>query len=86
MNSLPLSQQAGILSEDRRFRAFVASSLDMLGEVSALAATHYLRDWCKVDSRRDLDTNPAAAEAFGVLRTEFDVWTGRIARPDPGRS
>lgn len=47
----------------------------------AEAAAEHLRRVCKVKSRRDLATDPDAADRFQKLRTDFDVWRGRIATP-----
>jgi hypothetical protein len=69
----PLAQRAGILCSDPEFRAFLR----------AMAWDHdpadYVRTWCRVDSRRDLDTTPDAATRFAALLTDFDAWRGRVA-------
>lgn len=36
---------------------------------------------CGIESRRELTTNPDAAEKFQTLRTEFDAHIGKISRP-----
>lgn len=36
---------------------------------------------CGIQSRRELTTNPDAAEKFQTLRTEFDAHIGKISRP-----
>lgn len=41
--------------------------------------TVYLRDCCRIESRRELNTNHGALQAFQRLRTEFDAWRGKIA-------
>jgi hypothetical protein len=73
-NDMRPSQQAGILCNDTRFQDFVAKRQAFPGGAAA-----YLRGWCNIESRRDLDTDPFAQTKFQTLRTEFDAWTGKIA-------
>lgn len=76
------AQQAGILCNDPRFQRFAASRCGMEGEqFSTSAAAQYLRDCCRVDSRRELNSDRSAQSSFQILRTEFDAWTGKIATP-----
>jgi len=78
-NALPPPQQAGILCNDPQFQKFAATRCGMKGQsFNPPAAAEYLRDACQIDSRRDLATNPKAAEQFQRLRTEFDAWRGKI--------
>ena len=65
-----LATRAAILCNDARFQRFAATRCDLHGQ-----------QFCDSASRRDLDTNRAAAARFDILRTEFDVWTGKIAAP-----
>ncbi|WP_323021215.1 hypothetical protein [Pararhodobacter sp.] len=77
-----LARAAGILCNDARFQRFVAQRIDLpTGQATASAAAEYLRRQCRIDSRRQLDTDPAAASRFAALRTDFDAWRGRIATP-----
>nr|WP_246413754.1 hypothetical protein [Rubricella aquisinus] len=84
-DSLPASQQAGMLPNDRQFRRFVAVRLGLTRsrdvEVSATAAAEYIRRTCGVESRRSLNSNPTAVATFQAMRTDFDAWAGRIAQP-----
>lgn len=78
----PPSRQAGILCNDERFQRLAATRCGLPGQqFSSSAAAEYLRACCKVASRRLLDTDPTARARFDALRTEFDAWVGRIARP-----
>ncbi|WP_306131085.1 hypothetical protein [Roseovarius sp. MMSF_3350] len=85
---MPRPQQAGILANDIRFKRFVAVRLHLAREgagtitVNTSAAAEFIRSECQVASRRDLATDTAAAQRFDALRTEFDAFTGRIARPE----
>lgn len=77
-----LATRAAILCNDQRFQRFAADRCDLRGQqFCPSASAEYLRTFCGITSRRDLDTNRAAAAKFNVLRTEFDVWTGKIAAP-----
>mgnify|MGYP006945569709 CR=1 FL=1 len=82
MPQRPLAQQAGILCNDPRFCRLVAKRLNApCGAVTPSAAAEYLRQHCRITSRRALDSDSAAAARFAVLCTEFDAWTGKISRP-----
>ncbi|EBA05981.1 hypothetical protein [Sagittula stellata] len=79
----PIARRAAMLCNDARFQRFAAerSGFDG-GQFTSQASAEFLRRWCRITSRRQLDTTPAAARQFDTLRTEFDAWNGRIARPD----
>lgn len=80
--TLPPAQQAGILCNDPKFQEYVGRHCLRLGwDVSPGAAAQYLRDICRVTSRRDLNASDGARQRFEALRTDFDAWAGRLARP-----
>ncbi|WP_306155418.1 hypothetical protein [Roseovarius sp. MMSF_3281] len=79
---LPRATQAGIMCNDPRFRAFAATRAGAPAAFTTSAAAEWLRSFCNVTSRRDLDTNPQAARRFDTLKTEFDAHTGKIPRPE----
>lgn len=80
MTARPPSQRAGILSNDVTFQRFAATRSGFPeGQFCAGAAAEYIRQVCKVESRRELDRNPEAARQFARLRTTFDAWAGRLA-------
>lgn len=77
---MPQATQAGILCNDPQFQKFAASKSGFPGgQFTAQAAAEYLRTTCQIDSRRALNTHPAAQTKFAALRTDFDAWTGKIA-------
>lgn len=79
---MPAAQQAGILCNDPRFQDFAATRCGMPGQrFNASAAAQYLRDCCRIYSRRELNGSPEARRRFQDLRTEFDAWVGRIGKP-----
>ncbi|MBU2937002.1 MULTISPECIES: hypothetical protein [Pacificibacter] len=81
-NRMPPAQQAGILCNDPQFQKFAAIRSGMPDtKFCASAAAQYLRDTCKIDSRRELNTDTAAQSNFAALRTTFDAWAGRVASP-----
>lgn len=84
-NDLPNAQQAGMLCNDKQFRRFVALTLKMSpsarANIQPYAAAQFIRARCGVSSRRELNTDDAAAHKFQTLRTEFDAWAGRIPTP-----
>lgn len=78
-NDLPNAQQAGMLCNDEQFRKFAGTRTIKTGiQLSPSAAAEFIRTFCCVTSRRDLNTDPEAAQKFQTLRTEFDAWAGRI--------
>jgi hypothetical protein len=85
-DDMPLPQQAGIIANDERFRAFVGERITTTGTtVSASAAAEFIRTFCGIRSRKHLPYDDAAQRKFATLRTEFDAWTGKIATPETGR-
>lgn len=79
---LPPAQQAGMLCNDARFQSFVAQQCGLKNErFSPAACAEFIRQACKIDSRRDLDVGGPALEWFNALLTDFDAWTGKIATP-----
>lgn len=82
---LPPPTQAGIMCNDSQFQTFVGvRTLGHAVQVQSSAAAEYLRDICRISSRRELETDAKAERRFQMLRTEFDAWCGRIARPRDG--
>lgn len=79
--SHPLAQRAGILSNDPQFRAFAARRCGVAVPFQPTAAAEYIRTFCRIASRRDLDTDLRAARDFQILLTEYDLARGRIAQP-----
>jgi len=82
LSDMPPAQQAGILCHDERFRDYVGRHcLGLKWTVSESAAAEWLRGACRIDSRRVLDRDDRARQRFECVRTDFDAWRGRIARP-----
>lgn len=69
----PLSQIAALLSTKVLFRRFLEElgGITISGEIEA---THELRKRCQVNSRKELDTNPEAAQRFRDLRADYNNW------------
>jgi hypothetical protein len=81
-DDLPNAQQAGMLCNDKQFQKFADTQTAQWGtELSPTATAEFIRNFCDVDSRRDLNANPVAATKFQTLRTEFDAWAGHIQSP-----
>lgn len=81
-SDLPPAQRAGILCNDPQFQRFAAIRSGFPGsQFSASGAAEYLRNCCRIASRRDLNDIPEAAARFEALRTDFDAWRGRIPSP-----
>ncbi|RBW61441.1 hypothetical protein DS909_01630 [Phaeobacter gallaeciensis] len=81
-NDFPAPKQAGILCNDERFQKFAAIRCGLPDQTFCQSATaQYLRQCCGIESRRELESDPNAQDRLQVLRTEFDVWTGKQAAP-----
>ena len=86
-DDLPPAQQAGMLCGGRPFQTFAAERSGFPGgRFTASAAAEFLRHECGVTSRRELNSNPAAAHRFQTLRTDFDAWRGKIATQRLGQT
>ena len=67
---LPRSQQAGMLCQDKRFVAWCP------GVTTPEEAAQYVRDYCGVTSRADLDTNLDAVEHWVLLLDTYHSQMG----------
>lgn len=77
-----MPQQAGILSNDEQFQIFAGARTIKSGvQLSTNAAAEFIRQYCGVKSRKHLPHDDDARRKFAILRTEFDAWRGRIAKP-----
>ena len=84
LTQMPPAKQAGILCNDPQFQQFAAIRSGLPDtKFCASASARYLRETCKIGSRRELNTDAAAKSNFEALRTTFDAWAGRIAAPTP---
>lgn len=71
--------QAGILCGADMFQRFAAERVGLpTNQCTASAAAEYLRQFCGVNSRRELNINPESAARFATLQTEYDAWRGKI--------
>ncbi len=76
--------QAGMLCHDDRFIQFLSQQYEMAVNTKrpiAEDAAVFVREWCKVTSRKQLDTEPDRGKVWDMLRAEYDVWTGKIGAP-----
>jgi hypothetical protein len=73
-----LVQMAGMLARDPQFIAWVGQWTVPPRAVSADEAAEFIRDVCKVESRRELATNSEAADRFHqFIRRPFVEWRER---------
>ena len=79
---LPRAQQAGILCNDAQFQGWVAHLRPQVSDIiTPSICAEQIRLTCGVNSRADLNKNEVAAARFDAMRTDFDAWRGKIARP-----
>lgn len=71
----PLAQSAVLLCRETDFQKFVVERRGHSSELpSENGAAAYVKDWCEVESRKDLDTVDGARERFGALMAEYRQW------------
>lgn len=81
------SQQAGIKCSDPEFQRWVATArlhlppADVTPAVAAAMAATFVRNFCGINTRAELDRDIAAANRWDMLLTEYEIATGRLARP-----
>jgi hypothetical protein len=79
--ALPAAQQAGILCNDPGFQRYAATRSGFPGQkFSNTAAAEYIRTVCRVTSRKELTPGSTAHDRFQRLRTDYDEFTGKIAK------
>jgi hypothetical protein len=72
-SEVPIVQKAGILCSEGAFRRFLNEEYRCAAqEMEDVAAA--LRDLCNVSSRKELATNPEAAERFYNLESRYRAW------------
>jgi hypothetical protein len=75
-----LTQSAILLCKDETFQKYLAEKHD-IGHPddppSEEMAAQFVKDWCKVASRKDLDDNRDAAQRFRVLMGRYRLWQGK---------
>lgn len=76
---LSRSQQAGIKCGEPEFQRWLGAR----GRPETIVddTARHLRERLGIDSRKQLDTDPAAAAKWDALMTDFDIVSGRMARP-----
>lgn len=79
-----LARSAAVICREDAFQEFVASINGWTpsdAERREEMAANYVRGWCRVESRSELDRSPTAAQLFARLMTEYRDWcraTGRV--------
>lgn len=77
----PLTQSAVLLCKDPTFQKFVVEKRGHSSELpSENGAADYIRDWCRVTSRSELDTADGAKERFGDLMAKYREWQRKRER------
>jgi hypothetical protein len=67
---------AGTLCGDENFQQYLAQ-MGYAEEMSESAASTYVREWCGISSRKELQHNSEARERLSGLREEFIDWLRR---------
>ncbi len=70
-----LAKSAGILCDTEAFQRFAQERYPVGdGVPSAQVAAAFVRDFCHVDSRRELDHSPTARRLFAQLMEDYRAW------------
>ena len=72
-HELPLSQQAALRCQDGGFREFLTAEHAMIRNSDA---ADFVRRWCEVKSRAELDSNAKAASLWTSLNYGYEQATG----------
>ena len=74
-----LTALAGSLARNAEFQAFVGQyTVPAVDSVAAEQAAQFIRAVCEIESRREIATNPEAAERFErFIRRPFVAWRER---------
>lgn len=85
--SLPLSQQAALRCSDPSFRKFLARNDSQYLMYDTDLAADAVREFCKVNSRRDLDDerNDASRDLWAQLDAQYLSWSTDIKYADVRR-
>lgn len=78
----PLSKSAAIISKTADFQFFVIDKLSKDGiqasTISDASVNNYIRNYCGVDSRAEIDHKPGSAKLFSQLMAEYREWLGDV--------
>ncbi|GJH31426.1 hypothetical protein CBA19CS91_01735 [Paraburkholderia hospita] len=75
-------QFAGMLPKDPEFRAFISQWMVPPREPTVEEAAAFIRTACEIESRRELETNPAAVERLNrFIRRPFVAWREQQHQP-----
>lgn len=74
----PLCQSAVRLCGEAHFQTFVSATSN--AEVSAGAAAEYVKAYCDVASRKDIDGSPGASARFKNLMSSYRAWLEKTGR------
>lgn len=66
-------KMAGTLCSDDNFQQYLAQQ-GYADEMTEAAASTYVRDWCQITSRKELQHNSEARARLSGLREEFIDW------------
>jgi hypothetical protein len=70
-----LAQSAGVLCDTDLFQTYVVSKTDPEAGLSRSQwAADYIRSFCRVNSRADLDHSPTAKQLFAQLMADYRDW------------
>ena len=71
-----LSKDAALICENSDFQRFASERSNYWSEglTGNQNAAEYVRTWCRINSRAELDHSPTARQLFGQLMSDFRAW------------
>jgi hypothetical protein len=82
LSEMTYAEQAGLLCSDTEFQRYAAWRCALPGvKLNSSAAAEWLRQQCRISSRKDLNTDPTARARFDQLRNTYNAWRGRTSAP-----
>jgi hypothetical protein len=69
-----LAQRAGIICNEEAFLRFMFDRYSRQYPAASSDPAWFIRDYCGVSSRADLDHNPEAAAKFKKLLDDYEIW------------
>lgn len=73
-DSMSAAQQAGILCADKAFQKFITEKNGWAWQPNDEQAAQYIRDYCDVQSRSNIDTTPGRRVLWDNLVAGFRTW------------
>lgn len=85
----PITVTAVLTCRDAAFQEFASGELGYMPDTAQereQMAADFVRGYCRIESRRELETSPTAAQLFSRLMAEYQDWRMATGHGSAGRS